>query len=193
MEQGKTGVESRKFQKLGITRFTAKDEGARESFSIVVVNEGNEAVDSVDVLGEFNGVKQRESFSLAAGEEKRVTFVFAKPESPGVYAGGFKARDSVSGASAEQPFQLEITQENEGGGAPIVVPSVSVSAGSVPQEYLVYGAAVVLAAAIVFGVVRARRARGLRGSSASKSSSSSSSSISSSSSFGSYSNSARKS
>jgi hypothetical protein len=158
--QGKAGAESRKFQKISITRFTARDEGSRESFSIVVVNDGNEAVDSVDVLGEFNGVRQRESFSLAPGEEKRVSFVFVKPEKPGVYSGSFKARDALSGASAEQPFQLEITRGSEGGnGAGVPLISASLSPAEIPGEYFVYGAAALVAAVLVFAVIRARRGR----------------------------------
>ena len=158
--QGKAGVESHAFQKISITRFSARDEGANELFSIVVVNEGNEGIDGVDVVGEFNGLKQRESFSLSAGEEKRVSFVFVKPAEPGVYSGSFKAADAVSGASAEQPFQLEITKEGGEAQGGISLPNIQVplpSAGAIPEEYFVYGAAAVCAAALVFAVIRARR------------------------------------
>jgi transglutaminase-like putative cysteine protease len=155
--QGKTDVEPRKLEKLSIKRFTARDEGAREAFSIVVVNEGNTAFDAVDVSGEFNGVKQRESFSLAPSEEKLVAFSFVKPSEPGVYSGSFKARAPVGGASAEQPFQLEIAAPQGGGGA---LPSISVSAESIPQDYYVYAAAAAVFAVVLFvAVSRARKAR----------------------------------
>ncbi|MEM0475646.1 MAG: transglutaminase-like domain-containing protein [Candidatus Norongarragalinales archaeon] len=156
--QGKAGAESRKLQKLTLSRFNARDEGEREAFSIVVSNEGNTAFDAVDVIGEFNGIKQRESFSLAPGEGKLVAFSFVKPATPGVYSGSFKARDAVSGASAEQPFQLEITAPQEAGG--VALPSLKAWAASIPSEYVVYAAALILAAAIVFGIARSRRALG---------------------------------
>ncbi|MFH0973670.1 MAG: transglutaminase-like domain-containing protein [Candidatus Micrarchaeota archaeon] len=154
--QGKADAESKKFEKLSITRFAAQDAGAKESFSIVVVNEGNEKIDAVDVVGEFGGVKQRETFSLGPSEEKLVAFVFAKPAAPGIYAGSFKARDAVSGASAEQPFQLEIMREEPNEVQNL--PSIAVSAKQIPEDYVIYAAAVVFAAALVYAIVRARRA-----------------------------------
>ncbi len=157
--EGKAGAQSRKLEKLGITRFTARDEGEREAFSIVVVNDGNADFDSVDVVGEFNGVKQRESFSLGAGEEKLVAFVFTKPAKPGVYSGSFKAKDSVGGTAAEQPFQLEITAGESATASGIPSFPASAWASSIPSEYYVYAAAVLAAAVVVFSVVRSRRQR----------------------------------